>query len=212
MWGTWISPPASIEPMTLTWDLGMANRSAVWTTLLLLKFFAGRGSSIGRASAWYGSVADSIITSGKHSLEEIGHEKVSTTILSLSLIQERQLSVTGERMCTNGTGKLPRRLPGNSVDRLTDRARNDLKTVKILLNLSGHSFVARSSITNYVYIQDIFDTCMYLWLMGRPQIQNILLLLGNLATLSPQAENIDVCINMAPSIFTIQFDCNLANW
>ena len=39
--------------------------------------------------------------------------------------------------------------------------------------------------------------------MGRPQIQNILLLLGNLAAPSPQAENIDVCINMAPSIFTI---------
>ena len=29
-----------------------------------------------------------------------GHENVSTTILSLPLIQERQLSVTGERMGT----------------------------------------------------------------------------------------------------------------
>ena len=29
-----------------------------------------------------------------------GHENVSTTILSLPLIQEGQLSVTGERMCT----------------------------------------------------------------------------------------------------------------
>ena len=37
-------------------------------------------------------------------------KKKSTTILSLPLIQEGQLSVTGERMCTNGTGKLPRRL------------------------------------------------------------------------------------------------------
>ena len=33
---------------------------------------------------------------------------------------------------------------------------------------------------------------MYLWLLGRPQIQNIR---------SP-AENIDVCINMAASILT----------
>ena len=55
-------------------------------------------------------VADSTLTSGTHSLEEVCHEKVSTTIISLLLIQEGQLSVTGERMCTNDTGKLPRRL------------------------------------------------------------------------------------------------------
>ena len=36
-------------------------------------------------------------------------KKNSTAILPLPLIQEEQLSVTGERMCTN-TGKLPRRL------------------------------------------------------------------------------------------------------
>ena len=108
----------------------MANHSAAWTTLLLLKFFAGRGSSVGRVSAWYGPVMVSILTSGKHSLEEIGYEKISTTILSLPLVQEGQLSVTIERMCTNGTGKLPRRLPGNNVDSLPNRARNNLKTVE----------------------------------------------------------------------------------
>ena len=48
-------------------------------------------------------VADSLLTSGTHSWKENGHEKISTTIIS-------QLSVTGERMCTNDTGKLPRRL------------------------------------------------------------------------------------------------------
>ena len=40
---------------------------------------------------------------------------------------------------------------------------------------------------------------MYMYvlrLMDRPQ--NILLLLGNLAAPSPQAENVDVYINMAP--------------
>ena len=36
-----------------------------------------------------------------------GHEKNSTTILSLPLIQEGQLSVTDER-CALSTGKLPR--------------------------------------------------------------------------------------------------------
>ena len=55
-------------------------------------------------------VADSTLTSGTNSWEEIGHEKYSTTIISLPLIQEGQLSVTGERMCTNDTGKLPIRL------------------------------------------------------------------------------------------------------
>ena len=46
-------------------ELGRGNRSAAWTALLLLNFFAGRGSSVGRASTWYGPVADSIL---------IGHE------------------------------------------------------------------------------------------------------------------------------------------
>ena len=36
----------------------------------------------------------------KHSYEEIGHEIISTAILSLPLIQAGQLSVSGERMCT----------------------------------------------------------------------------------------------------------------
>ena len=34
-------------------------------------------------------VADSILTSGTHSWKENGHEKISTTIISLPLIQER---------------------------------------------------------------------------------------------------------------------------
>ena len=36
----------------------------------------------------------------QHSFVEIDHEIFSTVILSLPLIQEGQLSVTGERMCT----------------------------------------------------------------------------------------------------------------
>ena len=36
----------------------------------------------------------------QHSFVEIDHEIFSMVILSLSLIQEGQLSVSGERMCT----------------------------------------------------------------------------------------------------------------
>ena len=36
----------------------------------------------------------------QHSFEEIDHEILSTVTLSLPLIQEEQLSVSGERMCT----------------------------------------------------------------------------------------------------------------
>ena len=36
----------------------------------------------------------------RHSFVEIGHEIFSTVVLSLPLIQEGQLSVSGERMCT----------------------------------------------------------------------------------------------------------------
>ena len=36
----------------------------------------------------------------QHSFVEIDHEILSTVILSLMLIQEGQLSVSGERMCT----------------------------------------------------------------------------------------------------------------
>ena len=55
----------------------------------------------------------------------LGHENISMPILPLPLIQEEQLSVTGERMCICLGG-----LPRNSVARLTDRARNDLKCVE----------------------------------------------------------------------------------
>ena len=36
----------------------------------------------------------------QHSFVEFGHEIISTAILFLPLIQEGQLSVTAERMCT----------------------------------------------------------------------------------------------------------------
>ena len=41
-----------------------------------------------------------IFVGRQHSFVEIDHEIFSTVILSLLLIQEGQLSVSGERMCT----------------------------------------------------------------------------------------------------------------
>ena len=63
--------------------------------------FAGRGGSIGCVSAWYAdrSGLDPRVRQNILSMR-FGHEKNSTTILSLPLIQERQLSVTGERIGT----------------------------------------------------------------------------------------------------------------
>ena len=45
-------------------------------------------------------VAGSTPAGRQHSFVEIDHEIFSTVILSLPLIQEGQLSVSGERMCT----------------------------------------------------------------------------------------------------------------
>ena len=45
-------------------------------------------------------VAGSTPAERQHSFVEIDHEIFSTVILSLPLIQEGQLSVSGERMCT----------------------------------------------------------------------------------------------------------------
>ena len=61
---------------------------------------AGRGNSVGCASTWYadGLGFDPYV---RHNVfVEIGHEIISTVILSLLLIQEGQWSVTGEGMCT----------------------------------------------------------------------------------------------------------------
>ena len=54
---------------------------------------------------------------------EIGHEIISTAIPSLPLIQEVQLSVTGESMCTKYwlTALRGLSLPRNSLSRLTEQ-------------------------------------------------------------------------------------------
>ena len=96
--------------------------------------FAGRGSSVGCASAWYADGCRFDPHVRQHSFMEISHEIISTAVLNL--IQEGQLSVTGERMCTKFClGGLPR----NSVNKLTRRAWNDMNSVEGLYktNKSG---------------------------------------------------------------------------
>ena len=60
----------------------------------------GRSSSIGSEFAWHASGPE-FDPHVRHSFSwRLGHENISTAILPLPLIQEEQLSVTGERMCT----------------------------------------------------------------------------------------------------------------
>ena len=61
---------------------------------------AERGSSIGSVSAWHASGPEFDAQVRDIRSWRLGHEKKSTAILPLPLIQEKQLSVTGERMCT----------------------------------------------------------------------------------------------------------------
>ena len=65
----------------------------------------GLRGSIGCASNWCSQtdvpgVAGLTPLGWQHSFMEIDHEIFSTIILSLPLIQEGQLSISGERMCT----------------------------------------------------------------------------------------------------------------
>ena len=62
---------------------------------------ASLGGSDGCASYWRrGGRGFDPRRGRQHSFVEIDHEIFSTVILSLPLIQEGQLSVSGERMCT----------------------------------------------------------------------------------------------------------------
>ena len=77
------------------WPLIFITRHVlIWLTA------TGRGSSIGSVFAWHvsGPEFDPHV---RHILSwRLGHENISTAIFPLPLIQEEQLSVTGERMCT----------------------------------------------------------------------------------------------------------------
>ena len=69
--------------------------------LCLSQLSAGLGGAVGCASDWRpGGRGFDPRRGRQHSFVEIDHEIFSTVILSLPLIQEGQLSVSGERMCT----------------------------------------------------------------------------------------------------------------
>ena len=65
------------------------------------RLFSTVGGTVGCASDWRpGGRGFDTRRGPQHSFVEIDHEIFSTVILSLPLIQEGQLSVSGERMCT----------------------------------------------------------------------------------------------------------------
>ena len=79
----------------ILWDYG-----SVWRDVWFQNKCTGRGSSIGSEFAWHTSGPE-FDPHVRHILSwRLGHENISTAILPLPLIQEEQLSVTGERMCT----------------------------------------------------------------------------------------------------------------
>ena len=70
----------------------------LWHFMLIV---AGLGGSVRCASDWRpGGRGFDPRRGWQNSFVEVAHEIFSTVILSLPLIQEGQLSVSGERMCT----------------------------------------------------------------------------------------------------------------
>ena len=77
----------------------MLSHGLIDVTVLRTKIVTGHGSSIGSESAWHASGPE-FNPHFRHILSwRLGHKNISTAILPLPLIQEEQLSVTGERMC-----------------------------------------------------------------------------------------------------------------
>ena len=82
--------------------------SVICDLYVSLSHLAGRGRSVGCESSWHDAGGPGFHPHVRHILSwTFGHEEVSTDILSLPLIQEGQLSVTGERWALS-TGKLYR--------------------------------------------------------------------------------------------------------
>ena len=86
--GSWSDVPPTCRPKGSQTD----THYRIYTSL---------GGSVGCASDWRPEGRGFNPHRGRqHSFVEIDHEIFSTVILSLPLIQEGQLSVSGERMCT----------------------------------------------------------------------------------------------------------------
>ena len=87
-------------PLSALWRLW--SDLPIWQVFNYLNpiLFAGRSSSIGSVFAWHASGPEFNPHVRHILLWRLGHENISTSILPLLLIQEEQLSVTGERMYT----------------------------------------------------------------------------------------------------------------
>ena len=78
-----------------------STTASPFTNVCSTSVHAGLGGAVGCASDWRpGGRGFDPRRDRQHSFVEIDHEIFSTVILSLPLIQEGQLSVSGERMCT----------------------------------------------------------------------------------------------------------------
>ena len=85
---------------------GKPQRTTIPATEVI-DIVAGLGGSVDAPSDWRpGGRGFNPRRGRQHSFVEIDHEIFSTVILSLPLIQEGQLSVSGERMCTTLVNRL----------------------------------------------------------------------------------------------------------
>ena len=83
---------------------------------------------------------------------EINHEIFASVILSLLLIQEGQLSVSDERMCTILVNHLEDKVCAVRVLRQTDRARHDPIGLTGPLNLNTKKLTFSIDTVSYLHI------------------------------------------------------------
>ena len=82
------------------------SKVCLWKTgenypIIIIKYWPASVAQLDAPSDWRpGGRGFNPRRGRQHSFVEIDHEIFSTVILSLPLIQEGQLSVSGERMCT----------------------------------------------------------------------------------------------------------------
>ena len=94
-----VSPTEETVVVIISFSIAL-HKSSVQISIFIA-YLAGLGGSVGCASDWRpGGWGFNPRLGRQHSFVEIDHEIFSTVILFLPLIQEGQLSVSGERMCT----------------------------------------------------------------------------------------------------------------
>ena len=107
VWGTWVSPPASTEPIKLT--LGGLT-SLLHEQLSYFKISVpGVDAQSDARPPGLRPVVDSILKSGTHSWEEIGHEKFLRPLSPFRWFKKDSCQLLAKEYALS-TGKLPRRL------------------------------------------------------------------------------------------------------